>query len=93
MLQGNTAHPSPPLKVKVGMSKVQVFDTPQVVNSLKVESDAALLLDLTGNLIVIEKLVLGKIWTEDLPICNPDTLTSALSRQANEELLGSWNVS
>ena len=37
--------------------------------------------DLTGNLIMIEKLVLGEIWTEDFPICNPDTLTSAPSWQ------------
>ena len=37
--------------------KVQVFNTPQVVNCLKVESDAALYfpVDLTGNLILIEK--------------------------------------
>ena len=40
------------------------------------------LFDLTGNLILIEKLVLGGIWTGDLPIFNPDTLTSAPSRQA-----------
>ena len=39
--------------------------------------------DLTGNLIMIEKLVLGEIWTGDLPIFNPDSLTSSLSRQAN----------
>ena len=38
--------------------------------------------DLTGNLIMIEKLVLGEIWTGDLPIFNLDALTSALSRQA-----------
>ena len=31
--------------------------------------------DLTGNLIMIEKLVLGEIWTGDLPIFNPDALT------------------
>ena len=37
--------------------------------------------DLTGNLIMIEKLVLGEIWTGDLPIFNPDVLTSAPSRQ------------
>ena len=35
--------------------------------------------DLTGNLIMIEKLVLGVIWTWDLPIVNPDALTSALT--------------
>ena len=38
--------------------------------------------DLTGNLIMIEKLVLGEIWTGDLPIFNPDALTSAASWQA-----------
>ena len=38
--------------------------------------------DSTGNLIMIEKLVLGEIWTGDLPIFNPDELTSAPSRQA-----------
>ena len=38
--------------------------------------------DLTGNLIMIEKLVLGEIWTGDLPIFNPDALTSAPSCQA-----------
>ena len=37
--------------------------------------------DLTGNLIMIEKLVLGEIWTGDLPIFNPDALTSAPSWQ------------
>ena len=40
--------------------------------------------DLTGNLIMIEKLVLGGIWTGDLPIFNPDALISAPSRQASE---------
>ena len=39
--------------------------------------------DLTGNFILIEKLVLGGIWTEDYTIFNPDALTSAPSRQAN----------
>ena len=38
--------------------------------------------DLTGNLIMIEKLVLSEIWTEDLSIFNPDALTSAPSSQA-----------
>ena len=38
--------------------------------------------DLTGNLIMIEKLVLGEIWTGDLPIFNPDALTPAPSWQA-----------
>ena len=28
---------------------------------------------------MIEKLVLGEIWTGDLPIFNPDVLTSALT--------------
>ena len=41
--------------------------------------------DLTGNLIMIEKLVLGEIWTGDLPIFNPDALTSAPSWQAIHE--------
>ena len=40
--------------------------------------------DLTGNLVMIEKLVLGEIWTGDLPIFNPDALTSAPSRQAKK---------
>ena len=63
--------------------KVHVFDTPQEVNCYKVESDAASLpVDLTGNLITIEKLVLGGIWTGDLSIFNPDRLTSAPSWQA-----------
>ena len=31
---------------------------------------------------MIEKLVLGEIWTGDLPIFNPDALTSASSRHA-----------
>ena len=35
--------------------------------------------DLTGNLIMIEKLVLGEIWTGELSIFNPDALTSAPS--------------
>ena len=38
--------------------------------------------DLTGNLIMIEKLALGGIWTGGLPIFNPDTLTFAPSRHA-----------
>ena len=38
--------------------------------------------DLTSNLIMIEKLVLGEIWTGDLPIFNPNVLTSAPSWQA-----------
>ena len=38
--------------------------------------------DLTGNLVMIEKLVLGGIWTEDLPKFNPNAITSAPSRQA-----------
>ena len=41
--------------------------------------------DLTGNLIMIEMLVLGEIWTGDLPIFNPDALTSAPSWQARKE--------
>ena len=31
---------------------------------------------------MIEKLVFGEIWTGDLPIFNPDALTSAPSWQA-----------
>ena len=38
--------------------------------------------DLTGNVVMIEKLVLSEIWTGDLPIFNPDALTSVPSRQA-----------
>ena len=34
---------------------------------------------------MIEKLVLGGIWTGDLPIFNPDALISAPSRQAGQE--------
>ena len=40
------------------------------------------LVDLTGNLIMIEKLVLGGTGTRDLPILGLDALTSAPSRQA-----------
>ena len=41
--------------------KFTVFDTPQVVNCSKVESDSALPpVDLTGNWIVIEKLALSE---------------------------------
>ena len=40
--------------------------------------------DLTGNLIMIEKLVLGEIQTGDLPIFNPDALTSAPSVSIKE---------
>ena len=43
--------------------------------------------DLTGDLIMIEKLVLGEIWTGDLPISNPDALTSAPSRQFTVQYL------
>ena len=42
--------------------------------------------DLTDNLIMIEKLVLGEIWTGDLPIFNPDALTSAPSWQAKAKM-------
>ena len=38
--------------------------------------------DLTGNMIMIEKSVLGEIWTGDFPIFNPDALTSVSSWQA-----------
>ena len=44
--------------------------------------------DLTGNLIMIEQLILGEIWTGDLPIFNPDALTSAPPWQA--EYRPSW---
>ena len=61
---------------------LRVF-TLQVVNCFKVESDEALLpVDLTGNLIMIEKLVLGETWTGDLPIFSHDALASAPLRQA-----------
>ena len=42
--------------------------------------------DLTGNLIMIKKLVLGGIWTGDLLIFNPYVITSAPSRQAKDKL-------
>ena len=50
-----------------------VFDTPQVFDFLKVDSDAALLppVDLTGNVNMIEKLVLGGTGIGDLPILSP----------------------
>ena len=53
-------------------SKVQVFDTPQVSTVLR--SNLMRLyspVDLTGNLIMIEKLVSGGTWTGDLPIFSP----------------------
>ena len=53
-------------------SKVQVFDTPQV--STVLWSNLMRLnfpVDLTGNLIMIEKLVSGRAWTGDLPIFSP----------------------
>ena len=43
---------------------------------------------LTGYLIMTEKLILGEIRTGDLPIFNPDALTSAPSRQV---LIGFMN--
>ena len=43
--------------------------------------------NLTDNLIMIGKLVLGEIWTGDLPIFNPDELTSTPSRQACIEVI------
>ena len=51
---------------------VQVFDTPQVSTVLR--SNLMRLyfpVDLTGNLIMIEKLVSGGTWTGDLPIFSP----------------------
>ena len=59
------------IKVKV-KSKVHVFDTPQVSTVLR--SNLMRLyfpVDLTGNLIMIEKLVSGGTWTRDLPIFSP----------------------
>ena len=53
-------------------SKVQVFDTPQVSTVLR--SNLMRLyfpVDLTGNLIMIEKLVSDGTWTGDLPIFSP----------------------
>ena len=43
--------------------------------------------DLTDNLVMIEKLVLGEIWTWDLQIFNPTALTSAPSRQGNIKII------
>ena len=37
--------------------------------------------DLTGNFIMIEKLVLGGTWTKDRLIFSSDALTSSPSRQ------------
>ena len=48
-------------KLYIIKKSILVFDTPQVVNCFKVESDAALLPSLTGNWVMIEKLVLGEI--------------------------------
>ena len=45
-------------------------------------------IDLTGNLIMIEKLVLGEIWTGDLLIFIPDALTSAPSWHCSLIILG-----
>ena len=47
-----------------------MFDNPQIFDILKVDSDAGLLsiVDLTGNVNMIEKLVLGGFGTRDLPI-------------------------
>ena len=58
--------------------KYTVFDTSQVVNRFKgpIKFDFTQLFS-TGNLIMIEKLVLGGTWTGDLPIFRPDALTSA----------------
>ena len=56
------------------------FNTLQGVSCFNVKSDAALIIplavDLTGNLILIEKLVLGGTCTGDLPMFSPDVLTS-----------------
>ena len=45
-------------------------------------------IDLTGNFIMIEKIVLGGTWTGDLPIFSLDALTSVPSRQ-NKHI--AWN--
>ena len=56
--------------------------------AFKVESNSDFTpqLFLTGNLIMIEKLVLGGTWTGDLPIFRPDALTSASLRQGRIKL-------
>ena len=54
------------------VSKVQEFDNPQVSTVLR--SNLMRLyspVDLTGNLIMIEKLVSDGTWTGDLPIFSP----------------------
>ena len=62
----------------VSKVKYKVFDTPQVVDCVKVESDNLMQLhspvDLTGNLIMFEKLVLGGTWTGNLLIFSSDAL-------------------
>ena len=53
-------------------SKVQEFDAPQMSTVLR--SNLMRLyspVDLTGNLIMIEKLVSSGTWTGDLPIFSP----------------------
>ena len=44
--------------------------------------------DVAGNLIMIEKLVLGDIWTGDLPIFNPDALTWAEGHEDRGTMAG-----
>ena len=57
---------------KIKWSKVQVFDTPQVSTVLRSNPMRLYFpVDLTGNLIMIEKLVSGGTWTGDLPIFSP----------------------
>ena len=47
--------------------------------------------DLTGNLIMIEKLVLGEIWTGDLSIFNPNALTSAPHFKLQQIIISIWS--
>ena len=64
--------------------KSLVFDTPQVIDFLKVDSDAALLpVDLTCNVNMIEKLVLSGTGTGGRPPdTQPDAQTPASSSHA-----------
>ena len=58
--------------VKSKVKKFLLFDTPQVSTVLR--SNLMRLyfpVDLTGNLIIIEKLVSGGTWARDLPIFSP----------------------
>ena len=71
-------------QIKKVKSKVQVFDTPQLStvlrsNLMRFYSPV----DLTGNLIMIEKLVSGGTLNRGMPDLQPDALTSAPSCQAD----------